>query len=1049
MLPQISVTKVPDPKSLPEPGGLFTFTYVVTNNSVEDVTLTSVTDDVLGTIALPADVTLSPGEKSAPMSASTTYTEAGVYPNEVTAKAEDNEGNEATATAEAQVEVTDVLPQISVTKVPDPKSLPEPGGLFTFTYVVTNNSVEDVTLTSVTDDVLGTIALPADVTLSPGEKSAPMSASTTYTEAGVYPNEVTAKAEDNEGNEATATAEAQVEVTDVLPQISVTKVPDPKSLPEPGGLFTFTYVVTNNSVEDVTLTSVTDDVLGTIALPADVTLSPGEKSAPMSASTTYTEAGVYPNEVTAKAEDNEGNEATATAEAQVEVTDVLPQIQITKTADVHEVPTTGAWVTYTFVVKNLSVEPIMVTSVVDDKFGDLSTEAGVPRVLGVGGSFSFDVKKWIEGPAGDHTNVVTVEGRDNEGNTATDDDDETVVIRRVAIDVEKEISLDNGTTWLDADAPNGLDFLAGSPILYRFVVTNTGTADLSNVVLKDSVLGIDVAIGDLAAGASINYAPSAGSKVAVGDHFNEAVVTGDWHDNPATDKDDVAYFGDCPKIHIDKVTNGSDGPEILEGKPVTWTYTVTNVGNVALDDIVVTDDQGVTPAYQSGDKNGDGYLDLDETWVYEAKGTAIAGSYENTGTATGDFWDDAKQLAQPSDSDDSCYFGVRLALAIDKTTTGCDRTGDGVTVNVKFPDGTINTVTWNYKVTNNSNVDLTNIVVTDDKQGAVGTIAFLAKGASTTLHLTKPATQGTYTNWGYADATYKTWPVSAKDDSGYKGVVPAIDVEKLIRVNGGEWKDADAWGLKVYIDRDTVEYKFVVTNTGDADLTDVKVTDDMFGDIGTVALLKPGAANAVSFTRGPESPSFDDFGKHVNTATATGVYTCGEHKWTYCDQDKVYYEACYYALTPGYWKNHTEVWDGTNPAYTGPYFPDTWLIRNTVDAAGNIAMVVHPDGVFDIPAEGYVVTTGAKRKPIPFGEKDLLSALYFKGGPSLNGAAQTLFRAATAGLLNATHDYTSPKTDYPMTASEIITQVNAALASMDRYEILDLAATLDAYNNGL
>ena len=40
MLPQISVTKVPDPKSLPEPGGLFTFTYVVTNNSVEDVTLT-------------------------------------------------------------------------------------------------------------------------------------------------------------------------------------------------------------------------------------------------------------------------------------------------------------------------------------------------------------------------------------------------------------------------------------------------------------------------------------------------------------------------------------------------------------------------------------------------------------------------------------------------------------------------------------------------------------------------------------------------------------------------------------------------------------------------------------------------------------------------------------------------------------------------------------------------------------------------------------------------------------------------------------------------
>ena len=102
---------------------------------------------------------------------------------------------------------------------------------------MTNNSVEDVTLTKTSlTTSSGPSRLPADVTLSPGETSAPMSASTTYTEAGVYPNEVTAKAEDNEGNEATATAEAQVEVTDVLPQISVTKVPDPKSLPEPGGL---------------------------------------------------------------------------------------------------------------------------------------------------------------------------------------------------------------------------------------------------------------------------------------------------------------------------------------------------------------------------------------------------------------------------------------------------------------------------------------------------------------------------------------------------------------------------------------------------------------------------------------------------------------------------------------------------------------------------------------------------------------------------------------------------------------------------------------------
>ena len=84
---------------------------------------------------------------------------------------------------------------------------------------------------------------------------------------------------------------------------------------EPGGEFTFTYVVTNNSVEQVTVTSVTDSVIGTITLPADVILAPGESTAAMTGKWTYTEAGAYPNTVTAKAVDNESNEATATASA--------------------------------------------------------------------------------------------------------------------------------------------------------------------------------------------------------------------------------------------------------------------------------------------------------------------------------------------------------------------------------------------------------------------------------------------------------------------------------------------------------------------------------------------------------------------------------------------------------------------------------------------------------------------------------------------------------------------------------------------------------------
>ena len=52
--------------------------------------------------------------------------------------------------------------------------------------------------------------------------------------------------------------------------------------------------------------------------------------------------------------------------------------------------------------------------------------------------------------------------------------------------------------------------------------------------------------------------------------------------------------------------------------------------------MAVTDsDPSVHPAYQSGDANSNGKLDLGETWVYTATGTAIAGQYANTGTASG------------------------------------------------------------------------------------------------------------------------------------------------------------------------------------------------------------------------------------------------------------------------------------------------------------------------------------------------------------------------------------------------------------------------------
>ena len=71
----------------------------------------------------------------------------------------------------------------------------------------------------------------------------------------------------------------------------------------------------------------------------------------------------------------------------------------------------------------------------------------------------------------------------------------------------------------------------------------------------------------------------------------------------------------------------------------------------------------------------------------------------------------------------------------------------------------------------------------------------------------------------------------------------------------------------------------------------------------------------------------------------------------------------------------------------------------------------------------------------------MLQALSFKGGNTVDGAAQILLRAGVAAVLN------SVAVAYPLTTAQVIGQVNVALATLDRGTILALASTLDGYNN--
>jgi hypothetical protein len=73
----------------------------------------------------------------------------------------------------------------------------------------------------------------------------------------------------------------------------------------------------------------------------------------------------------------------------------------------------------------------------------------------------------------------------------------------------------------------------------------------------------------------------------------------------------------------------------------------------------------------------------------------------------------------------------------------------------------------------------------------------------------------------------------------------------------------------------------------------------------------------------------------------------------------------------------------------------------------------------------------------------MLTALSYQGGPTIQDADRNLLRAAVAALLNST----ALNGKYSLTTAQILTQVNAAMATGDRDTILGLQGQIDRFNN--
>ncbi|MFO7696441.1 MAG: hypothetical protein R6X16_04705 [Anaerolineae bacterium] len=432
-MPEIRVSKSADPTSLNEPGGNVEFTVVVYNDSVELVTLDSLTDDVYGDLDGQGDC-LTGGSIAAGESYSCAFTGPvsggpGTYTDTVTATASDDEGNDVIETAQATVTIVDVAPTSRLDKSASPTSLNEPGGDVTFTVVVYNDSAEAVTLTSLVDDVYGDLNGQGDC-LTEGEIAAGGSYSCSFVksvtgEPGTHTDTITSLVTDDDGSTDEQDDDATVTIVDVMPAITVDKAASPTSVPEPGGMVTFTVTVTNTSVEPITLNTLTDTIHGDLAgkgtcvLPQDLVLG-GSYSFSFSAMVSGDGGDTETDWAYGSATDNEGNTATDNDDATVTIADVLPAASLAK--NVYEVV-----VRFEVVVTNDSVssDPLTVDALEDDIYGDittvhddvLDTDCDTGGTIDPGESYTCYFTAVVR--SAPQTDVVTADVSDDEDNVVT------------------------------------------------------------------------------------------------------------------------------------------------------------------------------------------------------------------------------------------------------------------------------------------------------------------------------------------------------------------------------------------------------------------------------------------------------------------------------------------------------------------------------------------------------------------------------------------------------------------------------------------------------
>lgn len=395
------------------------------------------------------------------------------------------------------------------------------------------------------------------------------------------------------------------------------------------------------------------------------------------------------------------------------------------------------------------------------------------------------------------------------------------------------------------------DGMPGDPVTYSFTATNAGNVTLSGVVITDPLPGLSGlthtwpgAAGTLLPGQTVTATATAvltQAQADAGGVDNTATVVGTPPSGPAVDAEASARVDvlQTPAIDIEK--RGTLTGDGVAGDIVSYQLVVTNEGNATLTDVAVTD-----PLVAPGDIHPVG------SWP-GAVGTLLPGqsmSFSTTHALTQDEVDAGRldntasvSGTPPSGAavtdEDSFTVPVLAGPGIELAKTGSLVLGGAGVADDR--------VEYEFEVTNNGNVTLTDVAVTDAGLGDAaltyrwpGEPGILAPGETVTATASVSVTQAQQ-DAGRASNTAKvtgTPPTGEPVDDIDTEVVPIVSLPALALDKDGSLSEG------MHVAGDTVDYAFTVRNTGNVTLTDVVIDDDRVD--GAVTMTWPGASGTLT-----------------------------------------------------------------------------------------------------------------------------------------------------------------------------------------------------------